>query len=170
MRAQPRILNAMVDYWHLDVEALILEGQSLTPMTEDIYFLTSLSRRGDPINLRTFPLGPHNIVELIGLHCKVGIDKVGSQVLIHNISNLSLQVIVLLIGKITGYVALYQASWVHMHCVVQCLNARVFNWSTTMLDCMKRQLTQCRMRENINFGFWTVLCSIFLERVPNLSL
>jgi hypothetical protein len=38
-----------------------------------------------------------------------------------------------------------------------------------MLDCMKRQLTECRIRENKNFGFEIVLCSFFFERVPNLS-
>jgi hypothetical protein len=66
MRAQPRLLNALVDYWHPDAEAFMLEGQSLTPMTEDIYFLTSLSRRGEPVNLHDFPSGPHNIAKLIG--------------------------------------------------------------------------------------------------------
>jgi hypothetical protein len=96
----------------------MLEGQSLTPITKDIYFLTGLSRRGELVNLRVFPPGPHNIEELIGLHCEADTDKVGSQVLIHKISNLSLKVIVLLIGQITGFIALHQASWVHMHCVV----------------------------------------------------
>jgi hypothetical protein len=28
----------------------MLEGQSLVPPTEDIYFLTGLSRRGEPVN------------------------------------------------------------------------------------------------------------------------
>jgi hypothetical protein len=169
MRAQPRLLNALVDYWHPDAEAFMLEGQSLTPTTEDIYFLTGLSRRGEPVNLRAFPPGPHNIVELIGKHCEAGTDKVGSQVPIHKITNLSLKVIVLLIGWITGSVALHQASRVHMHCAVQCLNARVFDWSTTMLECMKRQLTECRGQNNKNFGFGTILCSFFFERVPSLS-
>jgi hypothetical protein len=36
MRAQPRLMNALVDYWHLDAEAFMLEGQSLVPTTEDI--------------------------------------------------------------------------------------------------------------------------------------
>jgi hypothetical protein len=107
-------------------------------MNEDIYFLNGLSRRGDPFNLRTFPPRPHNIEELIGLHCEAGTKKVGSQVPIHKIRILSLKVIVLLIGRITGSLALHQASWGHMHCAIQCLNARIFDWSTTMLDCMKR--------------------------------
>jgi hypothetical protein len=51
MRAQPRLLNALVDYWHPDAEAFMIEGQSLVPTTEDIYFLTGLSRRGEPVNL-----------------------------------------------------------------------------------------------------------------------
>ena len=141
----------------------------MTPTTEDIYFLTGLSRRGDPVNLHTFPPEPHNIEELIGLHCEAGTEKVGSQVPIHKIINLSLKVIVILIGWIIGSASLHQASQVHMHCAVQCLNARIFNWSTTMLDCMKRQLTECRIREHHNFGFGTILFSFFFKRVPNLS-
>lgn len=112
---------------------------------------------------------PHNIEELIGLHCEAGTEKVGSQMPIHKINNLSLKVIVLLIGRITGSAALQQASRAHMHCVVQCLNARIFDWSTTMLDCMKRQLTECRIREHQNFMFRIVLCSFYFERVPSIS-
>jgi hypothetical protein len=141
MRVQPRLLNALVDYWHHDTEAFMLEGKLLTPMTEDNYFLTGLSRRGEPVNLRTFPPGPFNIVELIGMHCKDGTEKVGSQVPIHRITNLSLKVIIFLIGQITGSTALHQASQVHMYCAMQRLNAQIYDWSMTMLDCMKRQLT-----------------------------
>jgi hypothetical protein len=85
----------------------------------------------------------------------------GTQVPISKISNLSLKVIVFLIGWITGSASLHQASWVHMNCVVQCLNAQIFDWSTTLLDCMKRQLTECRMRRHKNFGFGTILCAFF---------
>jgi hypothetical protein len=76
-------------------------------MIEDIYFLTGLSRRGEPINFHMFPYGPQNIEEFIGLHYKANIDKVGTQVAINKISNLSLKVIVLLIGRITGSASLH---------------------------------------------------------------
>ena len=36
MRAQLRLLNALVDYWHPYAEAFMPEGQSLVPTTEDI--------------------------------------------------------------------------------------------------------------------------------------
>jgi hypothetical protein len=78
MRAQPRLLNALIDYWHPDGEAFMLEGKSLVPTTEDIYFLTSLSRRGEPVNFRTFLAGPSKILELIPEHCEAGTDRVGS--------------------------------------------------------------------------------------------
>jgi hypothetical protein len=78
MRGKPRLLNALIDYWHLDAEALMLEGKSLVPTTEDIYFLTGLSRRGEPVNFRTFPAGPNKISELIAEHCEDGTNRVGS--------------------------------------------------------------------------------------------
>jgi hypothetical protein len=71
-------------------EAFMLEGQSLTPMKEDIYFLTGLSRRGEPINLRTSPPGPFNIEDYIRMYCEADIEKVGSQVSINKIASLSL--------------------------------------------------------------------------------
>jgi hypothetical protein len=78
MRAQRRLLNALINYWHPDVEAFMIEGQSLVPTTEDIYFLTSLSRRGELINFRTFSAGPSKISKLIAEHYEAGTDRVGS--------------------------------------------------------------------------------------------
>jgi hypothetical protein len=72
MHAQPRLLNALVDYWHPDAEAFMLEGQSLVPTTEDIYFLTGLSRRGEPVNFQTFPAGPSKVSELIESTVRLG--------------------------------------------------------------------------------------------------
>jgi hypothetical protein len=102
MRAQPRLLNHLIEYWHPDAEAFMLEGQSLTPTMEDIYFLTDLSRRGEPVNLRTFPPGPYNIEDYIGMYCEAGTEKVGSQVPIHKITSLNLQIVLYMIGQDHG--------------------------------------------------------------------
>jgi hypothetical protein len=118
MHAQPRLLNALIDYWHPDVEAIMLEGQSLVPTTEDIYFLTGLSRRGEPVNFQTFPVGPSKISELIAEYCEAGTKRTGSQVPISKITNLALQTILLLIGRITGSVAVHQASRTQMNCAI----------------------------------------------------
>jgi hypothetical protein len=57
MRTQPRLLNALVDYWHPDAEAFMIEGQSLVPTTEDIYFLMASRGEGNPLTFRHFLLG-----------------------------------------------------------------------------------------------------------------
>jgi hypothetical protein len=167
MPAQPRLLNALIDYWHPDAEAFMLEGKSLVPTTEDIYFLTGLSKRGEPVNFRTFLAGSSKISELIAEHCEAGTDRVGSQVPISKITSLALQTILLLIGRITGSAALHQASRAQMNCAIQCMNAHIFYWITTLLECMKRQLTNCQQRTQRNFGFGTILCSFFFERVSS---
>jgi hypothetical protein len=61
------------------------------------------------------------------MHCEVDTEKVGSQVPINKITNLSLKVILLLIGRITGSIALHQASQAHIYFAMQCLDARIFD-------------------------------------------
>jgi len=106
--------------------------------------ITGLSKRRELVNLRSFPPKPHNIAELIEMHCEADTKKVGSQVPIHKITKLSMKVIFLFIGRITGSTTLHQACWAHMYYAMQCLNARVFDWSMTMIDYMKRQLIEFR--------------------------
>jgi hypothetical protein len=110
MRVQPRLLNALIDYWHPEAEVFMLEGQSLVPTIEDVYFLTSLSRRGEPVNFQTFPVGPSKVSELIDEYCEAGTNHRGSLVLVSRIISLTLQTILLLIGRITGAAAVHQAS------------------------------------------------------------
>jgi hypothetical protein len=138
MCVQPRILNTLIDYWHPNAEAFMLEGKSLVPTTEDIYFLTGLSRRGEPVNFQTFPVGLSKISELIAKYCEAGTEQTGSQVSISKITNLALQTILFLIGRITGSTVVHQASCAQMNCAIQCMKAQIFDWSTTLLECMKR--------------------------------
>jgi hypothetical protein len=103
------------------------------------------------------------------MYCEADTEKMGSQVPIQKIENLGLRVVLYLIGRITGSTALHQASHAQMHCAVQCLQPVIFDWSTTMLNYMKIQLTECKLRKKKNFGFRTVLCAFFFERVSGLS-
>jgi hypothetical protein len=96
----------------------MLEGQSLVPTTEDIYFLTGLSRRGEPVNFHTFPVGTNKVSELIAEYCEAGTDRRGSSVPVSKDTNLALQTILLLIGRITGSTAVHQASRAQMNCAI----------------------------------------------------
>jgi hypothetical protein len=169
MRAQPSLLDHLIDYWHPYVEAFMLEGQSLTLTMKDIYFLIGLSRRGEPVNLRKFPLGSHNIEDYIGMYYEDGTEKVGSQMPIHKITSLNLWIVLYLIGRITGSTTLHHASCAHMYCATQRLDATMFHWCTTILTYMKKQLIDFQRRKNNKFGFETVICTLFFERVPSIS-
>ena len=147
----------------------MIEGKSLVPTTEDIYFLTSLSRRGEPVNFQTFPVGPSKVSELIEEYCEAGTDQRSSLVPVSRITSLALQTILSLIGRITDSTAVHQASRAQMNCAIQCMNAQIFDWSTTLLVSITGQLTACRQRTHRNFGFGTILCSFFFERVPCFS-
>ena len=46
LRAKPRLLQVLVDYWDPDTETFQLDGMSLILEVEDIYFITGISHRG----------------------------------------------------------------------------------------------------------------------------
>ena len=46
LRAKPRLLQMLVDYWDPESESFQIDGMSLTIEVEEIYFITGLSRQG----------------------------------------------------------------------------------------------------------------------------
>ena len=70
LRAKPRLLQMLVDYWDIDFESFQIDGISLTIEVEDIYFITKLSRRGEVVNLCSRgPRGGLTIDEYIVVYC-----------------------------------------------------------------------------------------------------
>ena len=70
LRAKPRLLQMLVDYWDPDSESFQIDGMSLTIEVEDIYFITELSRRGEVVNLRSRgPGGGLTIDKYIDVYC-----------------------------------------------------------------------------------------------------
>jgi len=65
MRAQKRLSNLLIDYWHLDVESFMLGGKSLTIIVEDIYFITGFSCRGEVPNFQACVGGGRTINDYI---------------------------------------------------------------------------------------------------------
>jgi hypothetical protein len=153
MRAQVRLLEMLVGYWDPDSERFILDGQPLRIEVEDIYFLTGLSHRGEVVNLKSRGAGSGmKIEEYIDAHCIAGTPKVGSQVPIRAISNLSLKIIVLVLTRIIGSASLHQASRPLMFYAVECARPTVYDWCTSLLTNMKGQLTECKQGSKRNLG------------------
>jgi hypothetical protein len=65
--------------------------------------MTGLSCQGEVVNLKSWGAGSGmKIEEYIDAHCVAGTPKVGSQVPIREINNLSLNIIVLVLTRIKG--------------------------------------------------------------------
>jgi hypothetical protein len=170
MRAQVRLLQMLVNYWDPETEAFNIDGKPLRIEVDDIYFITGLSRRGEVVNLKARGAGGGmTMEEYISTHCVAGTDKVGSQLPIRVIENLSLKIIVLVLTWISGSASLHQASRPLMFYVVECLRPTVYDWCTSLLANMKSQLMDCKQGRKRNFGFASILCSFFFEWVPGLS-
>jgi len=45
----------------------------------------------------------------------------------------------------------------------------IFDWSTMMLNYIKTQPTECKLRKKKNFGFGTIPCAFFFEKVLGIS-
>ena len=79
VRAQPRLLQILMDYWDPDTETFQIDGMPLTLEVEDIYFITGLSRQGEIVNLRARGVGGgHTIDEYIVIYSFPDIENFGS--------------------------------------------------------------------------------------------
>jgi len=56
-----------------------------------------------------------------------------------------------------------------MYYVARCVEPTVFDWSSTLLEGMKAQLTTFRKGKTKTFGYGSILLSFFFERVLAMS-
>ena len=110
LRAKPRLLQMLVDYWDPDSESFQIDGMSLMIEVEDIYFITGLPRWGELMNLRSHgPRGGLTIEEYIAVYFFLDMEKVGSQISTNSIQVLGLKAILLALNRIAGLASLHQA-------------------------------------------------------------
>ena len=103
LRAKPRLLQMLVDYWDPDSDSFHIDGMSITIEVEDIYFITGLSRRGEMVNLCSRgPRGGMTIDEYIAVYFYPDTETVGSQVPTNSIWVMGLKAILLTLGRIAG--------------------------------------------------------------------
>ena len=92
MRANVRLLEFMINYWDHDLGMFNLQGETLEITTEDMYFITGLSRQGAPVNLEGTGKGddPLSVQNYIDVFCTPGTQKRGSYILVVHISEFTL--------------------------------------------------------------------------------
>ena len=127
-----------VNYLDLDIDTFQIDGIPLRLEVEDIYFITRLSRRGKIVNLRACGVGGGlTIDEYIAVYYLLETEKVGIQVLVNAILNLSLKVIVLVLGRIARLASLHQVSKALMFYKAKCMRPTIYDWSTFFLGNVK---------------------------------
>lgn len=135
---------------------------------EDIYFITGLSRRGDPIELHGKPLGGLTVDDYVHVYCVEGSQKVGTQIAIKDLSELHMKILLFTISKVAGSTSLHQALRTQMSIVVEFL-VHLFDWCTTLLTNMKKQLTSIWKDKTKHFGYGTILMTFFFEKIQGFN-
>ena len=166
MKANVRLLERLIDYWDVEEEAFMIDQMPLRIEVEDIYFIKGLSRRGEVVHSRGRTRNSLSVDDYVHIYCP-GHRKVGSQISIPTVESLSLRIILFTIARVNGSSSLHQASRVNMSVAVDCLTT-VFDWCTPLLSNMKEQLASIRRGQTKNFGYGTILCTFFFEKVPAL--
>jgi len=167
MKANTRLLEMLLDYWHIEEDAFMIDQMPLRIEVEDIYFITGLSRRGEVVHSRGRTRSSLSIEDYVQIYYPGHPKKVGSQISITHVASLPLRIILFIIARVNGSASLHQASRINMSVAVDCLTT-VFDWCTPLLASMKSQLTSIKRGQTKNFGYGTILCSFFFERVPAL--
>ena len=81
------------------------------------------------------------------------------------VPDLVLRVILFTITRTAGVQAPHEASKNHLLLETECLQPTLFDWATAVTTNIKRQLTKCKWG-NKQFGYWSIVVSFFLERLP----
>ena len=123
MRANVYLLEFLINYWDHDLGMFDLQGESLEITSEDVYFITGLSRRGAPMNLEGTNRGgdPLNVQNYIDIYCEPGMQKMSGCIPIFHICNFPLQVLVRTIVKVAGSSSLHLVTRNQMRLGVDCM-------------------------------------------------
>ena len=161
MKSNVRLLEMLVNYWVPEEDCFIIDQMPIRIEVEDIYFITGLSRRGEPVDLHGKPLGGLTVEDYVHVYCVEGSKKVGTQISIKDLRDLHMKILLFTIGRVAGFASLHQASRTQMSIAMECLT-HLYDWCTTLLMNMKQQLTSIRKKKDKKFRIWYNLDEILL--------
>ena len=107
MKSNVRLLEMLVNYWEPDQDCFIIDQMPIRIEVEDIYFITGLSRRGEPVDLHGKPLGGLTVEDYVHVYCVEGSKKVGTQIAIKDLRDLHMKILLFTIGRVAGSASLH---------------------------------------------------------------
>ena len=144
MKKEVLLLEHMIGLWNVAEKGFLMGSQLLTIELEDVYFISSLSKRGAPIFLTGQWALPTPVDEYLANHCVPGLRLVDDRIAIKDIKDLPLRSILFSITSIVGSTSAHLVSISQVAYGLQCLKLTMFNWSARFLHHVKEQITRCR--------------------------
>jgi len=120
MRSQPGLLDYLIILWDVDERFFRVGTHILTLEINDIYFLTSLSTRGAPVNLVGKRSSRVSTESLLATHCRAGARLSGGKITIADVTSVPLREILYTISRAVGSASCHATSKAHMLYVVEC--------------------------------------------------
>jgi len=167
MRAQLPLLHHIIEWWDPDQGLFHVGDQTLTIDRDDIYFLTGLSQRGLPVSLRgAAPDVGADVDSLIADYCVPGSKKSSNQLKIADVRDPGLRIIMFTITRAAGSLQPHLASRGNVMTAVRCTDGEVFDWVTAVHGGLTEQLSKAKRGRAKQFGYGSLICSFFLQRIP----
>jgi hypothetical protein len=149
----------------------VIDDETIPFEVEDVYFLTGLSHQGWEANLHGGRQGDASLTiqEYITVYCEEGTQKVASQIPIAWIRTVALRSVAYYLVRMSGTTAQHVISFPLMYYALECMRPIVYDWCTDMLVFVPTQLTACKTGRHKIFGYGSLICSFFFERIPALT-
>lgn len=98
----PNLRWYLISLWDVNQDVFMIRDQELELETSDIYFITGLSQRGEPVNLYgSRPIGA-SVIMLLAEHCLEALKLKSDKIEIMNFWDLVLRVLLLTINIVVG--------------------------------------------------------------------
>ena len=104
------------------------------------------------------------------MYCEDDTQKVDSQIPIARIQTLALRSVAYCLVRMSGTTTQHLISHSLMYYALECMRPTVYDWCTGMLASVSTQLTTCKIGRQKNFGYGSLICSFFFERILALTL
>ena len=169
IRKKIHLLELTVSLWDVNDQAFQVGPHILKIEMEDIYFLTGLSKRGEELDFSSHRESEFSTEDYIKEFYREGTLKVSGKIPIKYVCSLPLCTILFTITNLAGCMRPHLALKYQMEIAVESLETKLFNWSYAMLINLKDQLRRCRTGKQKQFGYGSILVSLFFEKVRLLQ-
>ena len=163
MWAQPELLRHLISLWDINREIFVIGDWALELTTSDIYFITGLSHRGEPVNLYGSFFVRESISSLLVEHCPEALKSKSGKIDISSVWDLTMRVLLLTINRVAGSQAKCETNKSKFLYAIDCTAPTIFNQAKAIKMNIKCHLYKAKAGNLKQFGFGSVLVTFLLE-------